>query len=250
MDAWKMHDQVMREGLDMYHRTWPAAVSFAHWLEKNKNEVGLDKPNVHILELGSGNGWLGCVLARNLPNVERIELTDLPHAVSELEADCHNFAKKYSVKKPCVFPLNWDDLRCGVKRRNEWDILLGSDLVWTRNGAEFFPQTISALFESSKPGAKAYYAHWVRSPALVPILLQAFSDTGLDATWVNPPHTVDSEIEKEASVEKLCQTISMDSEDNSDWTHQIFDEEENKQLPFFIIYLIRPSINQQMITKS
>jgi hypothetical protein len=250
MDAWKMHDQLMREGLDMYHRTWPAAVSFAHWLEKNKNEVGLDKPKVHILELGSGNGWLGCVLARNLPNLELIELTDLPYAVIDLEQDCHDFANKYSVKKPHVSSLDWGELRCGVKQKNEWDILLGSDLVWTRTGAASFPETISILFESSKPGAKAYYAHWVRSPALVPVLLQAFSDTGLDATWVNPPHKVESETDRGVSAEEFPSAISMDSEDAFDWTHVIFDEEEKEQLPYFIIYLIRPSISKQTVAKS
>lgn len=249
MDAWKMHDQVMREGLEIHNRAWPAATAFAHWLEKNKNEVGLDKPNVHILELGSGNGWLGCVLARNLPNVELIELTDLPHAVSDLEQGCQDFANQYSVRKPNVSPLDWGELRRGVKQKNAWDVLLGSDLVWTRHAAACFPQTISILFESSKPGARAYYAHWVRSPALVPILLQAFSDTGLDATWVNPPHKVKSETCDEAA-EKPYSTISMDSEGTFDWTHLIFDEEEKEQLPYFIIYLIRPFSREQIVATS
>ncbi len=41
----------------------------ASYLEAVGPPLGLTAPGVRVLELGAGLGWLGCTLARNLPDV-------------------------------------------------------------------------------------------------------------------------------------------------------------------------------------
>lgn len=48
---------------------WQAAHRLVDYLEATADETGLSRPGVNVLELGSGTGWTGMVLAQNLPNV-------------------------------------------------------------------------------------------------------------------------------------------------------------------------------------
>ena len=56
---------------------WQAAHRLADYLEAVASDVGLDRPGAKILELGAGTGWLGMVLARNLPDAERVVATEM-----------------------------------------------------------------------------------------------------------------------------------------------------------------------------
>ena len=54
---------------------WQAAHRLAEYLEAVVSDVGLDRPGAKILELGAGTGWLSMVLARNLPDADRVVAT-------------------------------------------------------------------------------------------------------------------------------------------------------------------------------
>ena len=56
---------------------WQAAHRLAEYLEAVVSDVGLDRPGAKILELGAGTGWLSMVLARNLPDADRVVATEM-----------------------------------------------------------------------------------------------------------------------------------------------------------------------------
>jgi len=45
---------------------WKAAHRLADYLEASADAIGLSRRGVNVLELGSGTGWMGMVLAHNL----------------------------------------------------------------------------------------------------------------------------------------------------------------------------------------
>lgn len=55
---------------------WNAAERLADYLENSAAQLQLNRHGVKILELGSGVGWLGCVLAANLPNAHTVHCTE------------------------------------------------------------------------------------------------------------------------------------------------------------------------------
>ncbi|GFR44306.1 hypothetical protein Agub_g5518, partial [Astrephomene gubernaculifera] len=57
-------------------RVWDAARRLASFLEEMSDELQLHRPGLRVLELGSGLGWLGMTLARNLPHAGKVVLTE------------------------------------------------------------------------------------------------------------------------------------------------------------------------------
>merc|ERR1719316_2358533 len=72
--------EVRLAGLGTHKRLWPAAQSFARFLE----ETDLLRDQ-RVLELGSGTGWLGATVLENA-GCKALTLTDLPHVVPDLRA--------------------------------------------------------------------------------------------------------------------------------------------------------------------
>eukprot|EP00899_Mesostigma_viride_P017495 jgi/Mesvir1/25747/Mv01928-RA.1 len=59
-------------------RVWGAAKRLCQYLEATADAIGMSKPGVRILELGSGTGWLGLMLARNLPQADLVAVSEQP----------------------------------------------------------------------------------------------------------------------------------------------------------------------------
>ena len=87
---------------------WPAAQRLAEFLESESPMLGLDRMGVTVLELGAGVGWLGITMARNLPGLACMLLTEqeqgggvtwLRHNV-EINHDTPNVARSVFVA-PC-----------------------------------------------------------------------------------------------------------------------------------------------------
>jgi len=189
-----------------------------------------------ILELGSGTGWLGCTLARNLPEAEMIQLTDLPVVLDELLPYCNNFAEEHLARNNLfVCSCNWKDYTLpgapaiwpnGKGEDNAattgWDVIVGSDLVWNNATVKGLPFAISAALRGGKPGCMAYYAHWQRNLWALPLLLEGFHSLGLCTEWVNePPATT-----KKSETVEIDMMTPLETEDGLDWTSVIFCEEE------------------------
>ncbi|CAE8589553.1 unnamed protein product [Polarella glacialis] len=105
------HDQ-RDNGRGTHTRRWPAAEAFARWLSQNAQQVlGWSQPRpLQLLELGSGRGWLGLVVARNLP-LARLTLTDLPEALPGLHAAVEEATSSGLSCRPVICALDWLTLK-------------------------------------------------------------------------------------------------------------------------------------------
>lgn len=73
--------------------TWRAAYRLADFLEAMAAQLCLSQPGgVTLLELGSGCGWLGCTLARNLPPSSLVVLTEQAGGLEWLAHNLHRNA--------------------------------------------------------------------------------------------------------------------------------------------------------------
>ncbi|PRW57925.1 Nicotinamide N-methyltransferase-like [Chlorella sorokiniana] len=64
--------------------TWEAARRLAAYLSAAAGELGLRRPGLRLLELGSGTGWLGANVARNMPEAALVVLTEQPDGLAHL----------------------------------------------------------------------------------------------------------------------------------------------------------------------
>ena len=113
---------------------WNAAVCLLRFLEQ---EWTLDSPPcgiTNVLELGSGTGWLGMTLARNVPSA-RIVLTepDLFGCLDNLKRNVETNLDAGVVEAARVSctPFDWSDTTAAVLLER-WDLVLGSDLIYNR----------------------------------------------------------------------------------------------------------------------
>ena len=56
---------------------WKAAHRLIDYLEATADTTGLSRQGVKVLELGSGTGWMGMVLAQNLRGAEAVCMTEM-----------------------------------------------------------------------------------------------------------------------------------------------------------------------------
>lgn len=64
--------------------TWEAARRLAAYLSAAADQLGLGRPGLRLLELGSGTGWLGANVARNMPQAALVVLTEQPDGLAHL----------------------------------------------------------------------------------------------------------------------------------------------------------------------
>ncbi len=138
---------------------WPAAKRMAAYLEIEGPAIGMQRQGVTVLELGAGCGWLGILLARNLPHATSICLTEQGGGLSWLENNVRLNATKAGAQRITVAPCDWNDyissatctsvegadqipeavLESSCRRVSSisaatgrpWDFILGSDLLYT-----------------------------------------------------------------------------------------------------------------------
>lgn len=79
IDRMDWHDDVTVESTPLSTtggQTWKAAYRLAEYMANVAEDLGLQRPGVTLLELGSGTGWLGITLARNMPQASLVCLTE------------------------------------------------------------------------------------------------------------------------------------------------------------------------------
>lgn len=156
-----------------------------------------------VLELGAGTGWLGMTLARNVPTLERVCLTEMYDggAFAWLQ---HNVAQNAALPLGAVetLPCDWlwfadgavdecssdaapvADARAALLS-SCFDMVIGSDLVYEEGGMRALVQVFGALAESRD--VKILYAHTrYRFEMLDRDLLEALAARGLDCVQVDP----------------------------------------------------------------
>lgn len=200
-------------------RLWPAARSFCNWLQtRGCAELGwnvarwpclegADAP--HLLELGSGLGWLGLVIAKNLPGA-RMTLTDLPgEPTASLRATVLQAAASLALPvAPAVHQLDWNEFaeaECAKPECAGADLVrkpilpgtspchtvFGTDCCWDRYTTVALASVLSfsarsALTPSGWP--RVIYAHWNRSSAITSLLIDELVARRVTVKVLHPLH--------------------------------------------------------------
>ena len=114
---------------------------------------------VRIVELGAGTGWLGLLLAHNLPGIERMLLTEMEegHCLEHLDAavELNRQANLAGVERVSTAAFDWKAAVASEMQENgercyspsvleeRWDFVIGSDLVYGEETAALLPQVRS-----------------------------------------------------------------------------------------------------------
>eukprot|EP00299_Pterocystis_sp_00344_P004733 c16006_g1_i1.p1 GENE.c16006_g1_i1~~c16006_g1_i1.p1 ORF type:complete len:249 (+),score=29.13 c16006_g1_i1:92-748(+) len=149
---------------------WDAVHHFLDFLEIMKEDIGLDQPNVRVVELGAGCGYLGMVIGRNLPNLEELCLTEMVwgNALEHLEYNISINQDRIPIDsvqtRACDWSLFQDTPATDSERpqdydylrQTSWDFVIGSELVYNEAGVHMLPNVMAAL---TSPKTHIYYCH-------------------------------------------------------------------------------------------
>eukprot|EP00927_Polykrikos_kofoidii_P050390 TRINITY_DN44307_c0_g1_i1.p1 TRINITY_DN44307_c0_g1~~TRINITY_DN44307_c0_g1_i1.p1 ORF type:complete len:307 (+),score=33.91 TRINITY_DN44307_c0_g1_i1:43-921(+) len=239
-------------GVSTHLSLWPAASSLLRWLEPQQDALGLTRLGTRILELGSGTGWLGMTLAKHLPNAS-ITLTERPEGMCQLQEACARFSKiAGGPSRLQAEQLDWRDYLphheklgpLSFLHREEFDVVLGSDLIWSYETAESYPSVVRALLDmpNGNPARKCplvLYGHWRRSPKWHDIFLERCREVGLVATLM--PSVEKQDVSAVDHTAEVVTSLEAESTDDSevDFMSLIFDDESSvhKQQVFFLYQL-------------
>ena len=115
-------------------------------------------PDIRILELGSGCGWLGLTTAHNLPTASRIVLTE-QEGGGACEWLAHNVLLHTSSSprlkdRVHVVPCDWieysnSNASTPLPLTSErWDFIIGSDLIYNTVGSRLLPRVLRNLMHA------------------------------------------------------------------------------------------------------
>ena len=146
---------------------WAAARHLVDYLEAMEAPLALRRPGLRILELGSGVGYVGVVLARNLPDAGCIATSEqeadggLAHLQHNLDLNRERFGGRLNPRL-CALPCDWtvvlseNAIADATLAGEPWDLIVGSDLVYNDAGVFMLPRVVRALL---RPGTRFLYAH-------------------------------------------------------------------------------------------
>jgi len=157
-------------------KVWNASIRFFEFI---RDQSDIDMSNSKTIELGSGCGWLGLRLCKEFPSLQ-LTMTEQKN-FGALEWLNHNVGLNPDISVSTT-ELDWVTVPESVSEE-EWDFIIGSELVYSYDGARLLPSVISKLLR--KPNSVCYYAHSLyRFEATDEVLLAEFSRNGLKYTVV------------------------------------------------------------------
>ena len=138
---------------------WPAAIVLGRYLESERC-ARLRARDAAILELGAGTGWLALKMSSRFASWTATETTE-GGALDRLERNLAKFAGGgVRGRHPIARALDWNDAEGFVDSEGGggWDLVCGSDLVYSEAGAAALARCLDALLgdgdgdEKSAPG--------------------------------------------------------------------------------------------------
>lgn len=137
---------------------WPAAIVLGRYLESERCER-LRARDAAVLELGAGTGWLALKMSSRFASWTATETTE-GGALDRLERNLAKFAGGGTRGSPMARALDWNDAEGFVHSAGGtggWDLVCGSDLVYSETGAVALARCLDALLgdngdEESGPG--------------------------------------------------------------------------------------------------
>lgn len=164
MDHYLDSDPVDNHGDASFTGVWHSAEKLLDYLENQSAE--LFPTGSSVLELGSGTGWLGITLARNLQEtLENHVLTDSTRtgAVTWTQQNVEEAKKQGVLSDKCpitVTPMDWGNEKqvTEVAQQHPWHIIVGSDLIYSEEGAEALSKCMARLLKEN-PNTRLIYAH-------------------------------------------------------------------------------------------
>ncbi|KAJ8412073.1 hypothetical protein AAFF_G00143400 [Aldrovandia affinis] len=144
--------QVFGANLGVAAPVWDAALFLCSYLEQQS----LDLKGKRVIELGAGTGIVGILAARLGAEVT---LTDLPHAVPQLQKNvsANTPPSGWSSVTPTILPLSW-----GLDQDqfpSDWDFVLGADIVYLSDTYTLLMDTLTHLCQD---GAAVYLSSKMR----------------------------------------------------------------------------------------
>ncbi|KAJ8358525.1 hypothetical protein SKAU_G00150500 [Synaphobranchus kaupii] len=142
--------QVFSANLGVAAPVWDAALYLCRYFDQ------LDLKGKRVIELGAGTGIVGILAARLGAEVT---LTDLPHAVPQLQKNVSTNMplSGWPCVTPTVLPLSWG-LDQG-KFPTDWDLVVGADIVYL---SETYPLLMDTLTHLCQEGATVYLSSKMR----------------------------------------------------------------------------------------
>ena len=155
--TWKFFSMVIRTERAHLSTTggkvWDAAVTMFDFLKLNI-KTSRERP-LNVIELGSGCGWLGMSLAEYFgSDLVRVVLTE-QECGGGLEWLQHNLDLNPHVSNVEARALDWIEVPDWFTGQ-EWDLIIGSELVYSPITCELLPKCIKKL---ASPKSIVYYAH-------------------------------------------------------------------------------------------
>jgi hypothetical protein len=152
-------------------KVWKAAIEFFEYVQCLPE---INSGGCRVIELGSGCGWLGLRLSKHFGNIH-LTMTEQGNfgALAWLE---HNVELNKSIRVN-VCELDWANILPEISEK-PWDLILGSELVYSYEGARLLPRVIHELLNT--PNSVCYYCHSLfRFEAIDEVLISEFKANNL-----------------------------------------------------------------------
>ncbi|KAK6922711.1 Lysine methyltransferase [Dillenia turbinata] len=145
--------QLRSEGLSF--QLWPAATTLVNLIDNHRSDptksplskILTNSRRLRILELGAGTGFVGIAAGAILS--ADVTLTDLPHVLENLRFNAalnSDLVEKFGGKVE-VAALRWGEVEDmeAIRRRGEYDVIVGSDVVYHKHLYEPLMETLRFL---------------------------------------------------------------------------------------------------------
>lgn len=132
-------------------QVWDAAREMLEYFHSCQQEYCRRKPQLRVLEIGAGTGWLGLALAQGMGSAWNLTLSDMALAVPRL---LRNTEANDSVVSVAVKEGDWEKPQ--ELLRDGFDLVFGSDLVYNDVTLRLLPEMFQSALRS---GAEVLYAH-------------------------------------------------------------------------------------------